>query len=118
MLGAGIESIITDDPRTFLLGDGRLDIRKVLDGFTDFWIENGEILVSHQSYTEAAAQLVFMAYLQRIATAAGVSAGSTVLAGAGSTSWSASSTEIARSNWWPSSSRSGPRAALTRSRRA
>jgi hypothetical protein len=71
VLGAGIESIITDDPRQFLLDDGRLDIRMLLDGFTDFWVENGEILVSHQSYTEAAAQLVFMAYLQRIVNGGG-----------------------------------------------
>lgn len=38
----------------------------MIEDFTEFWIENGEILTSTAGYTEAAAQLVLMAYLHRM----------------------------------------------------
>jgi hypothetical protein len=47
------------DPHSLVLPDGRLDFPRMLEEFTEFWIENGEILASNKSYSEAAAQLRF-----------------------------------------------------------
>jgi hypothetical protein len=66
VLGSGIESIITNDPHALVLPDGRLDVPRLLEEFTGFWIENGEILSSGTGYNEAGAQLVFMAFLHRM----------------------------------------------------
>jgi len=66
VLGAGFERVVTDSPREFLLPDGRLDFRMLLEQFAAFWIEGGENLADGASYRESGAQLVFMAYLQRI----------------------------------------------------
>lgn len=46
--------------------DGALDMMKLIEGFLEFWRENGEILLKGMSYQEAAPHLVFMGYLQRI----------------------------------------------------
>jgi hypothetical protein len=66
VLGDGIETVITLDPHELILPDGQLDIPRLLEEFTGFWIENGEILAGGTDYTEAAAQLVFMAFLHRM----------------------------------------------------
>lgn len=58
-------------PASFLLPDGRLDFRKLLDQFAAFWRANGEILVQGETYHEVAPQLVFMAFLQRIVNGGG-----------------------------------------------
>ena len=71
VLGAGVEEVVTDSPRKFLLPDGRLDIRMLLEQFAAFWIEDGETLADGASYRESGAQLVFMAYLQRIVDGGG-----------------------------------------------
>ncbi|MGH3678815.1 MAG: hypothetical protein ACRDT2_00570 [Natronosporangium sp.] len=66
VLGTGTEANITDDPRSFVLPDGRLDFGKLLHEFAGFWRANGEVLTSGEVYHEVAPQLVIMAYLQRI----------------------------------------------------
>jgi hypothetical protein len=71
VLGAGYEGVITDRPQEFLLPDGRLDLRMLLEQFTVFWIEGGETMADGASYRESGAQLVFMAYLQRIVNGGG-----------------------------------------------
>jgi hypothetical protein len=71
VLGAGYEGVVTDSPRQFLLTDGRLDLRMLLEQFAAFWIEGGETLADGASYRESGAQLVFMAYLQRIVNGGG-----------------------------------------------
>jgi hypothetical protein len=70
-LGVGIEEVVTASPREFLLPDGRLNIRMLLEQFAAFWIESGETLADAASYRESGAQLVFMAYLQRIVNGGG-----------------------------------------------
>ncbi|MBO0801661.1 MAG: hypothetical protein J2P25_01095 [Nocardiopsaceae bacterium] len=55
----------------FLLPDGRLDTRRLLEEFAAFWKQNGEILVRGEAYHEVAPQLVFMAYLQRVVNGGG-----------------------------------------------
>ncbi|MGH3247092.1 MAG: AAA family ATPase [Trebonia sp.] len=71
VLGRGVQRVVTAEPRSFLLPDGRLDFGRVLTEFAAFWRENGEILVKSQEYHEVAPQLVFMAYLQRIVNGGG-----------------------------------------------
>jgi hypothetical protein len=66
VLASGVEQQITASPQRFLLPDGRLDMRLVLQEFTSFWRENGEIVTKGMTYHETAPQLVLMAYLQRI----------------------------------------------------
>jgi hypothetical protein len=61
VLASPAESTIAADPRSYVAADGRLDMGKMLREFAAFWRENGEIL----------AQLVFMAYLQRVVNGGG-----------------------------------------------
>jgi AAA ATPase domain len=51
--------------------DGRLRFDQLLDDFGVFWREHAESFLSKAPYSEAAAQLVFMAYLQKIVNAGG-----------------------------------------------
>jgi hypothetical protein len=71
VLGAAVERIITDRPQAFLLPDGRLDIRKMLEAFAAFWKENGDIIAGSMEYHEVAPQLVLMAFLHRIVNGGG-----------------------------------------------
>lgn len=52
--------------RDYVLEDGRLDFPKLLEGFRQFWRQNGEALATRPDYNQAAPQLVFMAYVQKI----------------------------------------------------
>ena len=45
---------------------GHLDWEALLDGFVSFWQQNAEWMQRRQPYSEAAAQLVFMAFLHRL----------------------------------------------------
>ena len=71
VLASGVEQQIIASPQRFLLPDGQLDLRRVLDDFTSFWRENGEIVTKGMTYHETAPQLVLMAYLQRIVNGGG-----------------------------------------------
>ena len=50
----------------YIGADGRLLFEKLLQDFQDFWREHGEALLHQQPYAEAAAQLVFMAFLHKV----------------------------------------------------
>jgi hypothetical protein len=71
VLAGSFEGNIVAEPRSFVLPDGRLDLRRVLRGFAAFWREHGEVLVSGGTYHEVAAQLVLMAFLQRVVNGGG-----------------------------------------------
>jgi hypothetical protein len=71
VLSGGVEDTITAKPAGFLLPDGRLDFRKVLEEFAAFWKQHEEILTRKDAYHEAAPQLVLMAWLQRIVNGRG-----------------------------------------------
>jgi hypothetical protein len=60
------------EPRTFVLPDGRLDLRLVLSEFAAFWREHGEILAGTANWREVACQLVLMAWLQRVVNGGGI----------------------------------------------
>ena len=62
---------VPDKPEWYVAADGTLNLRKLIDGFIEFWRENGEVLLKGMPYQEAAPHLVFMAYLQRIVNSGG-----------------------------------------------
>ncbi len=55
----------------FIAPDGKLRTDRLLAGFRAFWCEHAEFFLSRQPYSEAAAQLIFMAFLQRIVNGGG-----------------------------------------------
>jgi hypothetical protein len=66
-----VQTAIPDEPEWFITPDGKIDIRKLMEGFIEFWRRHGEILLRGLPYQEASPHLVFMAYLQRIVNAGG-----------------------------------------------
>jgi hypothetical protein len=59
-------------PRSSYVGpDGRLRFDLLLDDFRAFWCENAEPYLAQAPYSEAAAQLVFMAFLQKVVNGGG-----------------------------------------------
>lgn len=71
VLADPVQSDLTIEPSSYLLADGRLDMRALLEGFAAFWREQGEALLGTMTYHEVAPQLVLMAYLQKIANGEG-----------------------------------------------
>jgi hypothetical protein len=71
VLALAAEDSIAVDPRSFVLPDGRLDLRGLLEEFATFWRRHGDILASKLPYHEVAPQLVVMAFLQRIVNGGG-----------------------------------------------
>ncbi len=56
---------------SYVKGDGGLDFDRLLTDFEAFWLENSEAFLHLAPYAEAAAQLVFMAFLHKIPTGKG-----------------------------------------------
>jgi len=72
VLSASAQHSVIADPRGFIASDGRFDVDVLLREFASFWTEQGEELTSTATYREASAQLVLMAYLQRVVNGGGV----------------------------------------------
>ena len=53
------------------LADGRLDVDGLLDAFIQFWRKDAEFMVARHPYNEAAAELVLMAFFQRVLNGGG-----------------------------------------------
>jgi hypothetical protein len=66
-----VQTAIPDRPAWFVAADGTLGLRKLVDGFIEFWRRHGEVLLRGMPYHEAAPHLTFMAYLQLITNAGG-----------------------------------------------
>ncbi len=71
VLADAAEDNVTADPRSYVLSSGKLDFERLLQEFSEFWIEHGEVLASTMTYHEVAPQLVLMAYLHRIVNSGG-----------------------------------------------
>ncbi len=71
VLAGGAERAVLVAPRSFVRPDGRIDVRRLLEGFAEFWREHGEALAGRIDYAEASAQLVLMAYLHRVVNGGG-----------------------------------------------
>jgi hypothetical protein len=56
---------------SFIAKDGTLDLDALLEDFRAFWCQHAEFFLERQPYSEAAAQLVFMAFLQRVVNGGG-----------------------------------------------
>lgn len=72
VLTSPLQESVVADPRTFVRADGRFDVEVLLREFASFWIEQGEALTERATYRESAAQLVLMAFLQRVVNGGGV----------------------------------------------
>jgi hypothetical protein len=57
-------------PNHYLI-DGKLDMKKLLSNFQQFWRENSEIWSERYQYKEAAPQLILQAFLQKIVNSGG-----------------------------------------------
>ncbi len=62
---------IPQETAWYMTEDGRLDFPKLLDGFQQFFRENGEIWIERFDYKEAGPQLLVQAFLQRIVNSGG-----------------------------------------------
>lgn len=71
VLASPADTAITAEPRSFVRADGRLDLDRLLQEFAAFWREHGAILEGRMPYPEAGAQLVMMAFLQRVVNGGG-----------------------------------------------
>ncbi|MCW1967397.1 MAG: AAA-like domain-containing protein [Anaerolineae bacterium] len=56
---------------TWLTPDGRIDEVELLEVFLDFWRQHGQPLLRTSPYSEVAAQVVFLAFLQRVVNGGG-----------------------------------------------
>jgi hypothetical protein len=70
-LTAVTEQFLPVDRPRFIGPDGRLRVDLLLQGFAAFWREHADSFLGRQPYHEAAAQLVFMAWLQRVINGGG-----------------------------------------------
>jgi len=71
VLSSSAQQNVLADPRSFVRPDGRFDLDVLLREFAAFWIENGDVLANGVTYREAGAQLVLMAFLQRVVNGGG-----------------------------------------------
>lgn len=65
------QDTIIHDAKWYLAEDGRLDMDKLLTGFTDYFRKNFDSWVDGFEYDEAGPQLLLQAYLQRIVNGGG-----------------------------------------------
>ena len=72
VLSATAQDAVLAEPRIFVRPDGRFDLDILLREFTSFWIEQGDGMADSASYQESGAQLVSMAFLQRVVNGGGV----------------------------------------------
>ncbi len=72
VLADGPDDVLVIPPtRSFIQPDGTLDLRRILEEFAVFWREHGDALADGIVWHEVAAQLVLMAYLQRVVNGGG-----------------------------------------------
>jgi hypothetical protein len=71
VLAGQVEGEVFTEPRSFVLPDGRLSMRRIFREFASFWAEHGEALVEGNAYHEIAPQLTLMAFLQRVVNGGG-----------------------------------------------
>ena len=65
------QGMLGQNPAWYIKKDGKLDIKKVIDAYIEFYKEHSELVTKRKTYTEAAHHLLFMAWLQRIVNSGG-----------------------------------------------
>ena len=63
-------SMVLPSP-SYVHADGGLDFPRLIDDFETFWLQHAEAFLRRSPYSEAAAQLVFMAFLHKITNGKG-----------------------------------------------
>ncbi len=66
-----VQDTLPVPPADYVAADGSLLFERLLDEFQAFWCEHAEFYLERQPYSEAAAQLVLMAWMQRIVNGGG-----------------------------------------------
>ena len=72
VLAARAADVIDLERRSFVTASGMLDVNTIVHEFALWWAENAEFMLASNYYNEAAAQLVFMAWLQRVVNGGGI----------------------------------------------
>ncbi len=62
----------------YVAAGGRLLFGRFLDEFRAFWLANAEFFLERQPYSEAAAELIFMAYLHKLVNGGGYRRGTSI----------------------------------------
>lgn len=70
-LSTVLEASLDISRPAYVFANGRLDLEALLEGFRAFWLESAESMLRRSPYSEAAAQLIFMAYLQKVVNGGG-----------------------------------------------
>ncbi len=70
-LSWNIQMGISQQPAWYILSDGRLDLKKLLGVFQEFFREHSEHWVERFDYKEARPQLLLQAFLQRVVNSGG-----------------------------------------------
>ena len=77
-LTALTQDLLPIERKSYIGADGRLLFDKLLDDFIAFWREHAESFLVRQPYSEAAAQLIFLAYLHKIVNGGAHVGGATI----------------------------------------
>ncbi len=72
VLASRAADVIDFERKSFVTTDGLLDVSVIVQEFASWWGENADFMLSSTYYNEAAAQLVFMAWLQRVMNGGGI----------------------------------------------
>ncbi len=72
VLSSRAADVIDFERKSFVTTDGMLDVSVVVQEFAVWWKRNAEFMLRGTYYSEAAAQLVFMAWLQRVVNGGGI----------------------------------------------
>jgi hypothetical protein len=72
VLAARAADVIDLERKSFVTASGLLDVNTIVQEFALWWAENAEFMLASNYYNEAAAQLVFMAWLQRVVNGGGI----------------------------------------------
>jgi hypothetical protein len=70
-LTQNLEASLALPSPSYVLPSGRLDFAKLLQDFRAFWLASAEAFLERAPYSEAAAQLVFMAFLHKVVNGGG-----------------------------------------------
>ncbi len=65
------QETLGQNPQWYVKDNGKLNIKKVLEAYIEFYKEHSELVTKRKTYTEAAHHLLFMAFLQRIVNGGG-----------------------------------------------
>ena len=72
VLAARAADVIDLERKSFVTASGMLDVNTIVQEFAVWWKRNASFMLRGNYYSEAAAQLVFMAWLQRVVNGGGI----------------------------------------------